>query len=188
MPRHALLLLGVSAIAPGCIQAAVSAGQPTAIERQLLGAYEDLDEDLAMASSVRARDLDEARPQQSLRALALRARGLQRFNEDDVLELKAAGCLVERLDAELGAQPCALVQGDPSVARRRERVVDEENRARRVLVRWAAHEVARQEGRASPRPEELTEVRAAYRRLLRETAEPGHLVEVEPGVVRPVER
>lgn len=175
-------------LAPGCIQAAVSAGQPTAMERQLLGAYEALDEDLALASSVRAGPGLARAPQASLRQLALRARALQRFNEDDLLELKAGGCLLETLAARIAPRECNLVREDAAVQRRRSRVIEEENRARGVLVRWAAHEVARGDGRAAPSPEELAEVRAAYGKLVRETAAPGHLVEVAPGDVRAVER
>jgi len=158
------------------------------MERQLLGAYEELDDELVLASSVRGDDALAAVPQASLRQLALRARALQRFNEDDVLELKDGGCLVETLAATVAARGCGLVERDPATARRAARVLEEENRARGVLMRWAAHEVARRDGRAVPSPEELAEVRAAYSRLVREAAAPGHLVEVAPGDVRPIQR
>lgn len=176
-----LTLVGAS----GCIQAALSAGQPTAVERQLLGAYEELDEELVHASSVRGPGLEDA-SHESLQQLALRARSLQVFNADDVLELKSGGCMYETLRAELAAIDCDLVNADAAATRRRTRVIDEENRARRVLMRWAAHEIARREGRAVPDSNELAEVRAAYVRLVKETAQPGHLMEVTPGDVQPM--
>ncbi len=172
--------------ASGCIQAALSAGQPTAVERQLLGAYEELDEELVHASSVRGAPGLEDASHESLQQLALRARSLQVFNADDVLELKSGGCVFETLRAELAATDCGLVNADPAARRRRTRVMDEENRARRVLMRWAAHEIARREGRAAPDASELAEVRAAYLRLIKETAQPGHLMEVTPGDVQPM--
>jgi len=172
--------------ASGCIQAALSAGQPTAVERQLLGAYEELDEELVHASSVRGGSGLEDASHKSLQQLALRARSLQVFNADDVLELKSEGCVFETLRAELAPTECGLVSEDPAARRRRARVMDEENRGRRVLMRWAAHEIARREGRAVPDASELAEVRAAYLRLIKETAQPGHLMEVTPGDVQPM--
>jgi hypothetical protein len=183
---YARALLGVIALGPwGCIQAALSAGQPTALERQLLGAYEELDEDLVHASSVRDQGLPGPGPLEALKQEALQARAVQRFNEGDLEELKAAGCVAETLGAELAARPCEAVQRDPTWDRRRTRIVEEENRARATLMRWAAHEVARREGRAAPTPREVAEVRGAYRRLLEEAAQPGHLMEVAPGEFRP---
>lgn len=181
----AALVCGLSVGATGCIQAALSAGQPTAMERQLLGAYEELDEELVLVSSVRAGGGLSKQP--SLRHLALRARALQRFNADDVLELKGGACVYESLKAELVAIDCELLTSDPAVGRRRRRVIDEENRARAVLIGWAAREVAHRQGRIAPRPEELAEVRAAYLRLLNETAVTGHLLEITAGDIQPVQ-
>lgn len=180
---HVGLLVAVAG--SGCIQAALSAGQPTALERQLLGAYEELDEELVQVSSVRGGPGLEDAPHESLQQHALRARSVQMFNADDVEALKAGGCVYETLKAELAPRPCSLLSSDPGAERRRLRVIDEENRARSVLIRWAAHEVARREGRAVASPAEITEVRAAYLRLLRETAQAGHLMEVAPGDVQP---
>ncbi len=186
MSKSLVLYLSLTLGATGCIQAALSAGQPTAMERQLLGAYEELDEELVLVSSVRGGDGLGQVSNQSLRYLALRARSLQRFNADDVLELKGAGCLYESLGVELVATQCELLASDPAVGRRRGRVIDEENRARAILIRWAAREVAHRQGRAVPSSQELSEVRAAYLRLLEETAVPGHLVETKPGEIQPV--
>lgn len=183
----AILALGLSASGTGCIQAAVSAGQPTAMERQLLGAYEALDDELVHASSVRGSGGLVGVSAIAIRQEALQARAVQRFNEDDVVELKAAGCLAEMLSARVAPQACAAVDDDAAVGRRRARVVDEENRARATLMQWAAYEIAKRSGRPAPTSEEVEEVRAAYRRLVREAARPGHLVEVRPGVVQPVE-
>jgi len=186
MTRRLWLGALILSVAPSaCIQAAVSAGQPTALERQLLGAYEELDEDLVHASSVRERGLPGAGPLEALKQEALQARAVQRFNEGDLLELKTAGCVAETFAAEVAVHPCPGVERDPAMARRRARVIEEENRARATLMRWAAHEVARKEGRAVPTARELAEVRGAYRRLVEEAAQPGQLMEVSPGRFAP---
>lgn len=179
----------ISLSAAGCVTVATSAGTPTALERQLLGAYDELDRDLVLASSVRG---DQARPAGSLearRALALDGRALQRFNEDDLVELKGGGCIVERLDATVATRSCTLVsEGGDVVQRRRERVILEENRARRAILEWAAYNAAREAGRERPSAEEEREIRQTYHRLLAEAAQPGHWFETTPGQFREVGR
>ncbi|MCC7380595.1 MAG: hypothetical protein IT384_02100 [Deltaproteobacteria bacterium] len=182
-----LATLCLSAV--GCVTVATSAGTPTALERQLLGAYDELDRDLVLASSVRG---DQARPAGSLearRALALDGRALQRFNEDDLVELKGGGCIVERLDATVAPRACALISdGGDVVQRRRERVIVEENRARRAILEWAAYNAAREAGRERPSADEEREIRQTYHRLLAEAAQPGHWFETAPGQLREVGR
>jgi hypothetical protein len=164
----------------GCVTAVGAVAKPTALEFQLLGAYEELDRDLMHASSLRAPSAPVA-SFEKLRMEALEARGLQRFNEDDLLELKDAACLAEGLGAKVVVRPCALMETDPAAKRRLARVVKEENRSRQVILTWAAFELARKGGRAEPTRAELSEIESAYARLLRDTAAPEHLIEVKQG-------
>lgn len=170
-------------LSSGCIRGALTVAQPTALELQLLGAYDELDKELIHAGSVRGKASPELGYDQ-LSNLAVEARGTQRFNEDDVAELKARGCLAEGQGAILLARPCTME--DEAMGRRQGRLVEEENRARAVILNWAAHNLARKAGRPRPNPEELKEMRAAYQRLLFETARPGELIEREPGQFVPV--
>lgn len=170
----------------GCVSISTNAATPTAIERQLLGAYEELDRDLIMAASVRGDVRGAPGSWDSLKALALEGRALMRFNQDDVRELKSAGCLAEGLEGELIARPCAGALGD--VSARVARVVDQENRARRALVSFAALAAAREAGRTVVAPAELTELRRAYHRLMRQAATPSDLFETVPGEFSPVTR
>lgn len=186
-----LLAAGFAAATEACsISGVVSAAQPTALERQLLGEYDELDEALLHASSVRggAAVASVAPRFEALRAEALDQRAVQRFNEDDLLELKKAHCIAEGLDAAVVARPCSAAGADPAVARRLARVVEEENRARRAILTWAAYQIARSQGRVAPDPTEMAEVRKAYHQLLLEAAALGNLVEVEPGVFREAAR
>ena len=191
--RHVrpIALIGVCALvcAQGCVKIATSAGTPTALERQLLGAYDELDRELVLASSVRGDVARSAGSPESVKALAIEGRALQRFNEDDVAELKTAGCLAETLEATVVPRPCSLASdAAAAVARRRDRVVQDENRARRNILSWAALVQAREAGRDRATPDQLRELRRTYHLLLRESAGPGHLFEVSPGEFRPVER
>jgi hypothetical protein len=170
----------------GCLEGAYTAAKPTALERQLLGAYDELEAKLVHASSVRAEEGPQLLSFEAIEASALEARALQRFNEDDVVELKGAGCLAEGLGARLLLQPCSMASQDPATQRRLERVLGEENRAREAVLRWAAHTLARQAGKSAPSERDVAELRLTYQRLLRETATQGQLFEVAPGTVRPV--
>ncbi len=183
-PTVCAALLAATVVTPvaGCsVKAAGSVAQPTALELQLLGAYRRLDDELIRASSVRSAGPIDRAARDAVAAEAVEARAMQRFNQDDLNELKAAGCLAEGLGATLKVHPCALVDGDRSVARRRERVVAQENRARRAILAWAAMTVSVEAGQDRVTPEVRDEVRAAYARLLKQAALPGHLVEVTPG-------
>lgn len=177
-----LLLLGNSA----CLRVAASVAKPTALERQLLGEYERLDDELVWAASVRGPGDPNAPSFDALKAQAIEERSIQRFNEDDLAELKNEKCIAEKLDATIVDRPCALRQKDDSAGRRLERVVREENKARSAILLWAAYELARKDGRAAPGARELAELRKTYGRLLREAAQPGHLAEVAPGEFREV--
>src|SRR5205823_8158392 len=165
-----------------------SVARPTAIERQLLGDYEELDKELAHASSVRGDIAPNAGTFEAIKAEALEQRGIQRFNEDDLAELKKARCIAESLDATVVKRACSLADKDPSAPRRIARVIDEENRARKAILTWAAHELARSQGRSVPDPQELAEMRKTYQRLLAEAAPAGELREVSPGIFKEVTR
>ena len=173
---YAAMLLASTA----CVTGAGTAAKPTALELQLLGAYEELDETLASAASVRAGNDPTAASFSRLQALALEARASQRFNAGDIEELKGEGCIAETLDAKVAVQPCDATSS-ANVQRRLSRIIAEENRARADLITWAAYEIARQNGRPKPSAEELDQLGRLYRRLLYESAGDGHLVEETPG-------
>ena len=182
--RRIVSLLPVLWLGAGCsIKAAGSVAQPTALELQLLGAYRKLDDELIRAGSIRAAGPLTQAYRDALAAQAVEARAMQRFNEDDLRELKSAGCVAEGLRANIKVRPCELVQ-DAAVERRRARVVQQENAARRALLTWAAATISADHGADRVTPAARDEVIAAYTRLLRQAALPGDLIEVEPGRFR----
>jgi hypothetical protein len=171
----------------GCISAAVSVSQPTAVERQLLGAYESLDADLVRLSSVRSADVGFRNSDAMMREEALRARAIQRFNADDIVQLKAGGCLVELLSTRLGSRPCPAAN-DAQVKRRLDRVIEEENGSRRAILAWAAQEDARARGRQASSTEYMRDLNIAYHELLRQTAKAGDWIESRPGIFVQMEK
>ena len=176
-----------ASLGSGCVTIGTSVATPTALERQLLGVYEELDEDLRHAASVRG-DGAGTPSFAGMRAKAVEGRALQRFNEDDVAELKAAGCLAETLQGRIVDRPCEVAgETGESLQRRLTRVVTDENRARDAIVSWAAHVQAREAGQPAPTADGVRNLWWTYARLLKEAAAPGHVLEVEPGVFRAVQ-
>lgn len=176
------------ALGTGCVRGAVSVAQPTALERQLLGDYEELDADLIQASSTRGAPGGAPPSFDMIKAQALQQRAIQRFNEDDLLELKTGGCIAETLQATVVGRACKRTEQEASAKKRAIRVVEEENRARRAILAWAAGELARSQGRAGATAEELAEIRKTYQKLIYEAALPGQLVERTPGKFEEVKR
>ncbi len=170
-----ILLAGTAVLLGGCVSAKINVvDERTALENQILGSYEELDRDMQLLASVRGVDAkSQAQPppsytQQRQRAIA--ARQTQKFNRDDVDELKQAGCIGEANDGTLSKRPCELAS-DPAVAARLERVIASENQARSVILRFAVT--------ASPdlTEKDLPQVTATYARMQREKARSGEWIQ-----------
>ena len=101
-----------------------------------------------------------------IRREAIRARQTQQFNQDDLDEMKQAGCIGEVHGATIASRSCSLAS-DPKVAERIQQLVSTENDARAILLRFVVT--------TSPdlTLKDLPQVTAAYVRMLREKAKPG---------------
>ncbi len=170
----------VMAVGFGCIKVTtVNIGQKTSLERQLIGEFEPLTEEEVLAASVRAGAGSGSVTLDDLKQQAVAARRRQLFNRDDLDELKGFGCLGEAAGAELAAHECEPTQengeGKELVQTRVERLVNEENEDRRVIINWALE--------ADPvlTSADRDQVVEVYARLLRERLEPGHWYRGEDG-------
>jgi hypothetical protein len=153
----------------GCLNVSTSAANPTAIERQLLGAYAAIDRELVLESAARGAQGGSAPgdgARDPLRARAVEARAVMLFNADDLDELRRAGCVAETDGARVERRRCALTEGDARTETLARRVVDEENDAREALLAFAAAARARDTGRAKLEPDEFDELRRALARLV----------------------
>lgn len=181
MQRLIVSVFGLFAVS--CVSVGGTVATPTALENQLLGVYQDLDDDLVYASSVRGGKTSPPSKLDDLRTRVMNARSLQLFNEDELSELKDARCVAETLGARVIPYSCELENGDDaSFEKRRIRLLRDENAARQLILEWAAFTVAQKRGRQSIDIEELAKMRRTYFKLLREVAQPKHLFELEKGV------
>ncbi|MBN2498832.1 MAG: DUF1318 domain-containing protein [Deltaproteobacteria bacterium] len=176
--RSAILFLaGLSAW--GCVKARINVvDERTALENQILGSYEELDQDLQLVASVRAVDESGDRKEMprfsEIRKQAIQARQTQQFQLDDIEELKAAGCLGEAYDGKLAARDCPQ-RSEPTVQARIERLIEAENAAREVLLQFVVT--------TSPdlTQDDAAQVRSAYARMNRERARPGQWIQSSDG-------
>lgn len=113
--------------------------QRTVLEKQILGAYEEIDDDLIMVSSVRAVDEEGNTKKIKLTALeerALKARQNQQFNQDDLKELLDKEIIGEKNNGLIALLP--KNKGKSSKSKKAdldlaELIVAEENSDRRVV-------------------------------------------------------
>lgn len=158
----ALLLL------TGCTFNFEVTSQRTALENQVLGAYKELEDDVILASSVRAPGDDKPVLSASKRR-AVDARQNQDFNRDDIDEMKDAEILGEAADGSLAVLPKA-----PS-GKLAAQLVAEENRDRAEI--WNRI-IAANENLSL---KDLSQVRKTYAKLQREATAAGQWYQDESG-------
>lgn len=168
-------LLVLSVIWGGCTFKFQITSQKTALEKQIMGSYDKLEDELLMISTVRGSSSTDQ--ETSFSEKALRARKNQKFNQDDIAELKDKGLLGERLDGTIAVVPAehrpnGISSEDLDLARK---LAAEENRDRKAIWRGIIVE------NEALKQSDLEQVRRSYARTKREEAEPGTWIQNENG-------
>lgn len=163
--------LALAALLGGCVTVRpVVLDRKTELENQILGTFGRLERELILASSVRG---SAAAAQLSpLQREALEAMLNREFNRDDVDALKAKQVLGEGND---GLLKVLVAGGEPAEAQRVQRLVEQENKDRMVIMRRVI-QVDRALG-----DKDLPLVRRIFARLMAQVAEPGQRVQQEGG-------
>lgn len=111
--------------------------QKTALENQILGSYEELDQDVLLLASVRSVDKDgklrtvsEVPPGKKK---AIRAKQRQEFNHDDIVRFKQEGAAGEGATGYLVFFATEKIRSDPKYRKFVETLIQEENQDRRVI-------------------------------------------------------
>ena len=182
-PWRAAIALGLACGLAGCrslVKVDVDViDEKTLLERQVLGQYEALADDVLLAASVRSVDPEGRLARRELpppaKAEVLDAMRVREYNRDDLDAFKEAGLagegadgLVALFDDRLGGQAlwdAALVRN----------VVAEENAARQLLMRWIIETSEVFAAADLPRVERI----AAS--IEQERARPGDLIQTEDG-------
>ena len=152
----------------GCVSVKpVVLDRKTQLENQILGTFRRLEGELILASSVRGEEVP-ARKRSPLDREALEAMMTREYNRDDIEDLKAKQVVGEANTGLLAVRdlPSDVVEG-----RRVEKLVEEENGARTVLMKRVIHK--------SPdlSNKDLPELRRIFHRLNVQTARKGDWVQ-----------
>ncbi len=161
---------GLVLLASGCIRP-VMVDQKTALERQILGNFQRLEEELILASSVRGSAAHQAADQRlsPLQREALQATLSREFNRDDIEAFKDRQMLGEGKDGLLKVLPAA------AAAPQAQRLVEQENRDRMVIIR----RVIQRDPKLTDK--DLALVRRIFARLMAQTARRGQRVQLPDG-------
>lgn len=170
--RLSFATLVLASALPACtFNFELTAGR-TALENQVMGSYKELDDDLILASSVRAGKQAKADMSPGKRR-ALDARENQEFNRDDIDELKDKQIIGETATGLIAMLP----KGDRSAkdVRLAQALVSEENRDREEIWKRII------ESNENLSAKDLPEVRKTYAKLQRETTRAGQWFQDEGG-------
>ena len=137
MRKRLFFILAVSGMIAGCSIKAPEVhvtGEMTALEREVLGTYQEMEEDTWMIASTRAaRGDSEVRISPEKRKV-LDALQEQKFNKDDIDEFKRKGFVGEGNTGFLVMRPSADLEADTEQMTFVKEIVDEENLDREVIM------------------------------------------------------
>ena len=150
-------------------------GEKTALENQVIGTYEQMQDDSWMVASTR-----DARNRQQVvisteKDQFLEARQNREFNRDDINEFKKDGALGENNQGMLELRPLPKLDSDPEYRKLVVQIMEEENRDRKIMydrviqVNTAASEA------------QTDEVYAVFAKFNRENTAPGCWIQLPDG-------
>lgn len=141
---YACVTLAATLLAAGCASSLLNVnvnvvGEQTALEKQVLGAYKSLGEDLMIYSSVRGVDesgaLKTPPPATDSQKAACAAMRNREYNRDDIQRILAAGIAGESNDGQLlERKEAALSSIEGLTADQVRKLIQEENGDRKVII------------------------------------------------------
>lgn len=117
-------------------------GEKSALENQVIGSYEEIEEDTWMVASVRSAGEKKTKKLSPEEKRVLEAVRNRKFNKDDVNELKREGAIGENMRGFLEIRPLAKIENDPQYKKRVTELVNEENRDREVVMNHIVEQIA----------------------------------------------
>ena len=153
-------------------------GQRTALENQVMGSYRELDDDLILASSVRAVKANK-KVLSTSRQNGVDAKLNQQFNQDDLAELEDLEILGESSNGAVVLLPTTVSHKPPSTKAQLElakQIIDEENRDRASIWQRII------ESNPNLAAKDLPQVRKTYANIRRQALTPGQRYQDEAGI------
>jgi len=109
-------------------------GEKTALENQIIGTYEEIEQDSWTIASVRSTSPGNNQALSEEKKKVLTAVQNRRFNKDDVNEFKRDGVLGETNAGRVVVRDYEKMNSDEEYKKRVEKIVKEENRDREIIM------------------------------------------------------
>ena len=136
MKQYIVLLFFVLALCCACSVRTPEVqvtGQKTALENQILGAYQQIEDDSYMVASTRSGTGDKKVVLADEKQKVLDAVQSRKFNNDDIVEFKQDGAVGENNQGFLVLRMLPRLDSDPEYRELVQQIVDEENRDRKII-------------------------------------------------------
>ena len=150
-------------------------GEKTALENQILGTYQQVEEDVWMVASVRAANPDSQITLSEEKRTVLTAIQNREFNKDDVEEFRRDGVAGESANGYLEIRPHERVNTDPEYKKLVERIVEEENRDRKIIMQRII------DINPNIQASDQAEVEKVFAKLNQDSAKPGEWIQLAGG-------
>lgn len=109
-------------------------GEKTALEREVVGTYHQMEEDTWMIASTRAAQGEEEVKISPEKRRVLDALRQQKFNKDDIDEFKRMGYVGENKEGFLEIRPSGTLNENPETLQLVQEIVQEENQDREIIM------------------------------------------------------
>lgn len=109
-------------------------GEMTALEKEVLGTYREIEQDTWMVASTRSAGSGQGQKISPEKKQVLEAKRRQKFNQDDVLEMKKDGVIGENNQGFLEIVDEDVLEGDSEKTEFVSTLVSEENKDRTVII------------------------------------------------------
>ncbi len=150
-------------------------GEKTSLEKQVLGTYEEIQNDADMVASTRALTGKKPPVMSIEKKLVLKAIQNRKFNQDDVEEFERMGILGENSRGLLEIVDKKRLEKDPELKKRVLTILTEENHDRQIIMDRVV-QVNQSLKNATP-----DEVRAVFAKMNRQNSKPGTWVQLPNG-------
>lgn len=150
-------------------------GEKTALENQILGTYHQVEEDVWMVASVRAANPDSQITLSEEKRTVLTAIQNREFNKDDIDEFKRDGVVGESAKGYLEIRPYERLNTDPEYKKLVERITEEENRDRRIIMQRII------DINPNIQASDQAEVEKVFAKLNQDSAKPGEWIQLASG-------
>ena len=132
-----IFLIVMMMISAGCSVKAPEVkitGEKTALENQIIGTYEEIEQDSWTIASVRSASPDKRQTVSEEKKKVLTAVQNRRFNKDDVNEMKRDGVIGESNLGMLVVRDAEKLSNNADYQRRVDKVISDENRDRKIII------------------------------------------------------